>query len=193
MAGQEEKIVKQIEFYFGDGNYPRDNFLQKVSKENDGWIPIATLLTFNRLKQLTSETDHVAQAIKTSIASSPAEDPLLEISEDNQRVRRVRAIADPEHLKEVSLKRTLYVKGFPETLDLDQIEPTFQGFKVLAVRLRKYNGAFKGAVYVEFQNEEEAKKYKEEPKFFNEIRVMPQLNAIANENQSRIDQRVMQA
>ncbi|CAN8023691.1 unnamed protein product [Ixodes persulcatus] len=44
------KIIKQIEYYFGDFNLPRDKFLREKVKLDEGWVPIETLLTFNRLK-----------------------------------------------------------------------------------------------------------------------------------------------
>ena len=33
-----KKILAQIEYYFGDKNYPTDTFLQKLS-DPDGWVP----------------------------------------------------------------------------------------------------------------------------------------------------------
>lgn len=36
-----EAIIKQIEFYFGDSNFPKDKYLQKEAKKRaDGFVPI---------------------------------------------------------------------------------------------------------------------------------------------------------
>lgn len=33
----DNKIIRQVEHYFGDFNLPRDKFLLELTKENDGW------------------------------------------------------------------------------------------------------------------------------------------------------------
>ena len=44
-----------MEYYFGNKNYYQDKFLLNHAKtaKKQGYIPISTLLTFNRLKALT--------------------------------------------------------------------------------------------------------------------------------------------
>lgn len=38
-----------FQYYFGDRNLPRDKFMQGMLKENkDGWIPVETMLKFNK-------------------------------------------------------------------------------------------------------------------------------------------------
>jgi hypothetical protein len=50
-----EKVKKQLEFYFSDANFRRDKFLrEKANSDPDGYVPITVLLTFNRLKALTT-------------------------------------------------------------------------------------------------------------------------------------------
>lgn len=61
------KIVKQVEFYFSDSNIVKDKFLMEATKKNpEGFVPIETLLTFNRLKTLTTDKQVVANALKKS-------------------------------------------------------------------------------------------------------------------------------
>ena len=61
------KVKRQIEYYFSDSNYPRDKFLlEKEKLREDGFIEIAVLTTFNRLKQLTTIVSQIANAIEDS-------------------------------------------------------------------------------------------------------------------------------
>ena len=36
----ESKIIRQIEYYFGDHNLSRDKFLQEEIMKDEGWIPL---------------------------------------------------------------------------------------------------------------------------------------------------------
>jgi hypothetical protein len=49
--GSPEAIKKQVEFYFSDSNFRKDTFLKSAAEmDPEGYIPIAVLLTFNRMK-----------------------------------------------------------------------------------------------------------------------------------------------
>ena len=37
----ESKIIRQIEYYFGDYNISRDKFLQEEIKKDEGWIALS--------------------------------------------------------------------------------------------------------------------------------------------------------
>lgn len=78
----EKKIIKQIEYYFGDINLPRDKFLQEKIKDDDGWITLEVLLTFKRLASLSSDAEVIATAIEKS------ENQIVELSEDRKKLRR---------------------------------------------------------------------------------------------------------
>lgn len=78
----EEKIIRQIEYYFGDINLPKDKFLQEKIKEDDGWVTLETLLTFNRLATLSKDPEVIANAVEKS------ENNIVEVSEDKKKVRR---------------------------------------------------------------------------------------------------------
>ena len=42
------KVIRQVEYYFGDSNLSRDKFLQDEIKKNEGgWIPLETMLKVN--------------------------------------------------------------------------------------------------------------------------------------------------
>ena len=49
----EAKIVRQVEHYFGDYNLPRDKFLKETIQSDDGWVPMETMIKFQRLASLS--------------------------------------------------------------------------------------------------------------------------------------------
>ncbi|KAL3220610.1 hypothetical protein MRX96_050345 [Rhipicephalus microplus] len=61
-----EKIVKQLEYYFGDLNLTRDKFLREKIKSGFGWVDIDVLLTFKKLRSLTENKEDIADAILNS-------------------------------------------------------------------------------------------------------------------------------
>jgi len=74
-------IKRQIEYYFGDKNYPRDRFLQEqVKLRNDGYVALSKIMNFNRMKALTNSKEQVLKAIEGS--------DVVEVSQDGQLVRK---------------------------------------------------------------------------------------------------------
>jgi len=76
-------LRKQIEFYFSDGNLPRDNFLQNaINKETnpDQWVDIEVLLKFKRVKMYTQDVSNIARILSTS--------ETLDVNSDNTKLRR---------------------------------------------------------------------------------------------------------
>lgn len=86
----EKKIIQQIEYYFGDINLPRDKFMQEKLKEDDGWISLDVLLTFNRLANLSKDPEVIANAVEKS------ENHLVIVSEDKLKLKRNPDIPLPE-------------------------------------------------------------------------------------------------
>ena len=67
------KVKRQVEFYFSDSNYPKDKFLLAKAKEDkDGFIPVAVLGTFNRLKVFTTDANQIQAAVGDSNGSLPS-------------------------------------------------------------------------------------------------------------------------
>lgn len=154
-ADLNQKIIRQIEYYFSDVNLARDKFMQEELKKDDGWLPLEVLTRFNRLKVLSSDIDEIVTALKDSKSG------LLEIDEANKKIKRAQPL--PEDLSEVeaALKQnTVYVKGFPETLTLDELIAFFEQYgKVSKIFMRRFptTKAFKGKVFVTFSTAEEVK------------------------------------
>ena len=44
-APDQKKVIRQLEYYFGDSNLQRDKFLQdEIKKDPEGWISLETML-----------------------------------------------------------------------------------------------------------------------------------------------------
>lgn len=155
----ESKIIRQVEYYFGDLNLTKDKFMQEEIQKEEGWVSLETLCKFNRLKQLSS--DHAV--IIAALGKSTAE--LLEIDAEKQRVRRLKALPEnPSEFETTLKKNTLYVKGFPETLSLDDLMSFFETHgTILQVFMRRFplTKKFKGSVFVTFSTTEETTKFME--------------------------------
>ncbi|XP_047507192.1 la protein homolog [Pieris napi] len=158
----ENSIIRQVEYYFGDSNLPRDKFLRDQVLLDDGWIPLDILLKFNRLAKLSEDHDVIVNALGKSRSG------LLEISDDNKKVRRNPELPVPEmneeRRKELTA-RTVYAKGFPKDALLDDILKFLKQFEeVENVIMRKYqdrqtkNKIFKGSIFVTFKTKEHATK-----------------------------------
>lgn len=151
-----DAIQRQLEYYFSDSNLPRDKFLRAKTEENeDGYVDIAVLLSFNRLQKLSATPDNIAQAAAAST--------LLAVDPEKARVRRTTP------LPEVSLfnTRAVFAKGWApgsEAPSIDQLADLFSpSGRVLSVRVRRWVGTdgkkhFKGSVFVEMESPEAAER-----------------------------------
>ncbi|CAL1546719.1 unnamed protein product [Lymnaea stagnalis] len=164
-----EKVVKQIEYYFGDMNLMRDKFMKEKIQEDDGWITIETMLKFNRLKQLTAEPKVICEALK-QLSS------LMEVSENGEKIRRNPSKPLPGDTKERRdeiASRSIYAKGFPLDSTLDDLMAFFEKYgSVENVYLKRdfTKKTFKGSVFVVFNQKEDAEKFiKEEETKYNDV------------------------
>ncbi|CAD5209281.1 unnamed protein product [Bursaphelenchus xylophilus] len=152
-----DAVRKQVEYYFGDINLPRDKFLQEEMKKDEGWIPLETMLKFNRLAKITTDLKVLADSLQES--------DLIEVSEDKSKIRRSQEVPLPENTLEYwqeIKRRTVYVKGFPQDTTLDEIQ-TFVNphgdIKNVLMRRLKKEKTFKGSVFVTFSDRESAEKF----------------------------------
>lgn len=142
-------IQKQIEFYFSDSNFRNDKFLkEKAAEDGEGFVSIDTLLTFNKLKALTTDVAEIAKAV--------ADSKYVVVSDDGLRIRRSQSLPEENDSKE----KTLYVKGFPEgeegaDVTIESVTEQFSVYgNILMVRLRKdhVTRAFKGGCFIEYDS-----------------------------------------
>ncbi|KHN97894.1 RNA-binding La domain protein [Metarhizium album ARSEF 1941] len=152
-----EAIRKQVEFYFGDWNFPQDKFMWETcgGSENKP-MPITKIHSFKRMRTFQPYSAVVA-ALRDS--------KFLEISgEDGAEVVRRKTPYKPmPEGKAKAEAATVYVKGFgdenPDTqFDLESFFAQFGEVKGLKLR-RTNEDLFKGSVFVTFADEEAAKKF----------------------------------
>lgn len=153
----EAKIIRQMEYYFGDMNLMKDKYMQTQIKEStDGWIMMDVLITFNRLKALSTDIDLVLKALKKSKSG------LLEVDEEGKKIRRDPNKPLPEKSNIVwdeQNKKTVYVKGFPLDTNIEAILKYFEEYESIKnVMMRRHFNTkiFKGSVFLTFSGEEEA-------------------------------------
>ena len=162
----EVKIIDQVEYYFGDTNLRKDRFLKEQISENDGWVDMDTMLKFKRLNQLSSDKSVICAALRKSQSG------LIEVAEDDSKIRRSASRPFEEMTEDVKKdlnRRTGYVKGFPESATLDEIQDCLarHGYAkdvVKGITMRKFldSRKFKGSIFVELSTVDVCKKFGEE-------------------------------
>jgi len=155
----EAKIIRQVEYYFGNVNLWRDKFLKEKRLEDEGWVTIECLTTFNRLQTLSMDIEEIVKALEKSKTG------LLEIHEDRIKIRRSldKPLPDQDDpiLRKTSKMKTLFIKGFPLTYTLDDVQDFIlsQECQNIFIKMRLDNDKkFKGSIIVELSTLEEAKK-----------------------------------
>lgn len=80
--------------------------MQTIQQHPQGFVPLETLLTFNRLRQLTTS--------EAAVASALAGSQLLQLDDDKRCVRRIRQLSTE---KKRSMDRSVHVSGLPVALE----------------------------------------------------------------------------
>ncbi|KAF9982685.1 hypothetical protein BGZ65_002588 [Modicella reniformis] len=149
---EKAKILKQVEFYFGDSNLPQDRFMTElVKKGDDAYVSIARIASFKRMRE-HKDMELIVEALRES-------QELLEVSEDGQKVRRkIPLTQHKDHFQ-----RSIYAKGFGnETpslqLELEQFFGSLGDVKQVRMRRHAETHDFKGSVFVEYATLEESSK-----------------------------------
>ena len=162
-----KKIVRQIEYYFSDGNLIRDKYLQHETTKDQGWIPLSTLITFKRLASLSTDFPTILNALNTSTSG------LLQLDVSANKIRRHpdRPLPSSQAELERALRnRTVYVRGFPSTnneVTIDHLLAFFgQHGSTDNIQMRRQvkGKDFDGSVWVVFPSEGRAQKFVDESK-----------------------------
>jgi hypothetical protein len=144
LTDAEQKIQKQLQFYFSDANFRRDAFLRGCAESNpEGNVPIATLLTFKRLQSMTTDPVVIARCI--------ADSTTVELSADKLSLHR----SIPLPAKDDTKYRTMFAQLIPEDATLDELHGVFAQAtecQVQLVRMRrdKSSKQFIGSAFVEY-------------------------------------------
>lgn len=144
-----QRLREQVEFYFGDSNYSRDQYMIERAAENDGWIPIPVLLTFKRIESMKATLEDIKKAVEGS--------KVVEANEDSLRKMHTQEYMDYINDKNIS-KRVVYMKGFGIKMNLDDVrEVISQHFNPVRVTMRRNEEKeFRGSCFVECASAEQA-------------------------------------
>lgn len=98
----QEKLQAQMEFYFSDGNLPRDKFLKnEISKSEERWVKLAVFKKFKLVQKWSDKTEDLVKAL--------AKSGFLQLDAKQEHVRRI----TPLTITRLGLmKRTTIVHGF---------------------------------------------------------------------------------
>ncbi|XP_069487084.1 la-related protein 7 isoform X2 [Ambystoma mexicanum] len=144
-------VAKQVEFWFGDVNLHKDRFLrEQIEKTRDGYVDLSLLVSFNKMKKLTTDAKLIARALKSS--------SVVELNLEGTKIRRKLPLGDkPQDVDE----RTVYVELLPKTVNHSWIERVFgKCGNVVYISIPRYKttGDSKGFAFVEFETIEQAEK-----------------------------------
>ncbi|KAM4101188.1 hypothetical protein ACB094_05G124700 [Castanea mollissima] len=112
------KIIKQAEYYFSDENLPNDKHMMSLVKKNkEGFVPIAVIGSFRKMKKLTRDYKLIAAALRES--------SFLVVNPNGKRVKRLHPLqlTEPRDPKLC----TVLVENLPEDHSMENIQKIFGG------------------------------------------------------------------
>eukprot|EP00557_Chaetoceros_sp_GSL56_P003294 CAMPEP_0176499884 /NCGR_PEP_ID=MMETSP0200_2-20121128/13199_1 /TAXON_ID=947934 /ORGANISM="Chaetoceros sp., Strain GSL56" /LENGTH=358 /DNA_ID=CAMNT_0017898401 /DNA_START=82 /DNA_END=1158 /DNA_ORIENTATION=+ len=135
MSNDTEKIAERLEFFFSDANLRMDRFLRRIvmDEEKEGFVDIDTLLKFNTIKSISTDSSAVADAVEKVVH------PKLKLNEERTAIARVEPFTE-DMLKD-NVKVSLRIGNIPNedgnyVHNREEIEKLFSEFgKVVLVRL----------------------------------------------------------
>ena len=158
-ATRDAAVVKQLDFYFSDSNYPRDKFLRtRAESDKEGMIGIDAFKNFKRLNEILGQPDlsmaQFVDAIVAAIKASPPSNFVLD--EEKKSVKRTQAIP----VSDVTMPRTLWVEAVPDNAVWQQVLEFFKPHgEVISVRVQKKKDSdAKPYAFVEFDSAETMEK-----------------------------------
>ncbi|XP_026959363.1 la-related protein 7 isoform X3 [Sagmatias obliquidens] len=144
-------IAKQVDFWFGDANLHKDRFLrEQIEKSRDGYVDISLLVSFNKMKKLTTDGKLIARALKNSA--------VVELDLEGTRIRRKKPLGERPKDED---ERTVYVELLPKNVNHSWIERVFGkcgNVVYISIPHYKSTGDPKGFAFVEFETKEQAAK-----------------------------------
>lgn len=123
----QERIVRQVEWYFSDENLLKDSFLMKhIRRNKQGFVSLKLVASFRKVKSLSKDWGVVQASLRHS--------SLLELNEDGTKVRRRKPVPEVDYSHAA---RTVIVKNHPDAQpNIHSIETTFSRYgEVTLVRV----------------------------------------------------------
>ncbi|KAF0516105.1 La-domain-containing protein [Gigaspora margarita] len=169
----EEKrcILEQVEYYFGDKNFPKDKFLNELcSKDPERWAPLVIVRQFNKMQVYKNDA-----LIVEALRESPE---ILEVDDSGMKIRRNPSIRlpIPDHITLGPMWKSIYAKGF-DTVNQPSQESVANFFKTYGqvVQIKPRNDTdqkFKGSYFIQFETHEQAKSISEKELHFNDVKLI---------------------
>mmetsp|Transcript_31697 Transcript_31697/g.36971 ORF Transcript_31697/g.36971 Transcript_31697/m.36971 type:complete len:375 (-) Transcript_31697:53-1177(-) len=163
-----KQVAERLGFFFSNANLRMDRFLRRevLNEENNGYVTIETLLKFNTIKNITTDTAIIAKAAKE------VSRPLLKLNDDETSICRVEKFT--EAMMDDNVKVTLRVSNIPikggendadYTVSRDEFGDLFKEYgDVAMIRLLKSklngnpNRVAVGRAFVEYHTVEDMEK-----------------------------------
>ncbi|CAN6453061.1 unnamed protein product [Victoria cruziana] len=125
------RIVMQAEYYFSNENLFNDKFLTRLmKKDKEGFVPIAVVASFRKMKKLTHDLTFIASALSTSSQ--------LTVSLDGKKVKRIQPY--PGNDTDNALLCTVLVDNLPEDHSIENVQRIFGSFgNVKNISIRQPN------------------------------------------------------
>lgn len=160
--GAIELLRKQLEFYFGDPNLSKDNFMRGlIAKNPKGYVELKTLLGFHKIGQILNahsinkfeeRLNSLRQAIKIS--------EILKLCKQNLRVKRkipfdMKHFQGQDFIEELN-SRTIYIENIPLFANQELVAKVYAKYgRILHVGLPKEGEnkkkKNKGFAFIEFE------------------------------------------
>ncbi|OMO66698.1 hypothetical protein COLO4_30423 [Corchorus olitorius] len=159
------KILNQVEFYFSDSNLPRDKFLHNtVTQSKDGMVNLDIICSFSRMRNYLglgrAKKDDIPKAILKGVAEILRKSDFLKVSDDGEKVGRIKELSNPEEVIQQVDIRTIAASPLGYDIKIEDVESFFGQYgKVNSVRLPHHladKRFFCGTALVEFSTDGEA-------------------------------------
>ena len=148
-ADVKAKVLRQVEYYFSDDSFPFDDYM-KGKCDGEGYVPLAEVCSFAKMKAYTTDVD----VVKAALADSDA----VVLSDDGTKLKRVYPCPDEDPNKAT----TVHCSGFATLEGKEAMEASIAAAmkkhgSVAAVRalrnLAQEARAYDGSALVTFEDE----------------------------------------
>ncbi|XP_027329145.1 la-related protein 1A isoform X2 [Abrus precatorius] len=106
-------IVKQIDYYFSDGNLQNDHYLISLM-DDQGWVPISSVADFKRVKRMSTDIPFILDALQSSNAVEVQGD---KIRKRNNWSKWIRVPSGNSGSSTAEIQQSQHVEGAANSLE----------------------------------------------------------------------------